>query len=158
MAYKPVDRSFSQDYLHKQHEAMRWLHEQGITTEEIRTFTLGNIDEDTKAIRIVRTEFDAKYYSGLGKIYVDQWDRELRIPVRGSGHEWFFLKSRFISLYMFTRERPKNWRKRIAAESLYSLSEIRKICAKKSTPVSTNPLTFNREFAIIRGIEENIKS
>lgn len=157
MTYKPVDRSFSKEYLQRQYNAMRWLFSKGVKLREIQNFTLGNVDEETREVKITRREQVARYYSGLGMVYVDSWDEEVRFDVRGSGCEQFFLKQKFISSYMFTREKPKSWRKKIAVESLYSLSEIRGICSMdRIDPIDINVLTMSPGFGKIKVSKLNI--
>lgn len=155
MTYKPIDRSFSEKYLQTQHGAMRWLFRNGLTIREIQNFSLGNVDESSREIKIVRSESCAKYYSGLGRAFVDHWDNELRLGIIGSGFEYFFLKQSFISSYMFTREKPKSWRKKIAVNSLYSLSQIRYICSEDQI-VSRNVLTFGPGFGTMKVSKLNI--
>lgn len=147
MGYKKVNREFTKEYLQKQHNVMRWLYLQGLTTKEIKKFSfVRNIDEDTREVVIYRQEFDARYFSGLGRVVVDKWDREYRVPIAGSGFEFFLLEQKFVSCFMFTREKPKSWRREVAKSSLYSLSEIEKICAEIPTTAVKWPLTFEPEF------------
>lgn len=145
MAYQPIDRGFSPEYLRLQHGAMRWLHDKGFTYEEIQQFHLGNVDEGRKVVvasqpslgRAVQMAFHG---GGIKP--------RLEVSVVGSRFEWFFLKSRFISGWMFTREKPRSWRREVARASLYSLEEIKTICdldeiaAKRARLALTKPLAF----------------
>ncbi len=155
MAYKPVDRSFSPDYLQKQHNAMRWLYSQGLKLREIQKLSFGNIDESSREVMVNRREIEARYFSGLGRVWVDSWEREVRFNVKGSGYENWFFTQKFRSCYFFTKEQPKSWRREIARNSLYSLAEIREICTAKP-PISKNILTFKPEFGTIDITKLNI--
>lgn len=155
MTYKPVDRSFSKEYLQRQHNAMRWLFAQGFEFREIQKFSLRNIDEDTREVVVFRKEFQARYFSGLGRVVLDNWDREVRAKVKGSGYEYWFFNQKFQSCYFFTREKPKSWRREIACNSLYSLVQIREICTSE-LPISKNVLTIRPEFGTMKITKLNI--
>lgn len=123
-----VDRSWSPAYLQKQKEAIGWLLELGLTPEEIRVLRWGCVD-DLDKVFIFRTEVTyLKADLGIGEIKREEYPRELKISLRGTRCEEFFLKSKIPCPWMFTRERPKTWRKEGSKESLYSLSEIKAIC------------------------------
>lgn len=128
-----VDRSWSPAYLQKQKEAIWWLLELGLTPEEIRVLHWGCVDDADKMF-IFRTKVTfLKADLATGEIRREEYDKELKISLRGTKCEWFFLKSKIPCPWMFTRERPKTWRREGSKESLYSLAEVEKICSECST-------------------------
>lgn len=156
MTYHLKDRSFSEEYIQKQHKAMRYLASVGLTSREIREFSIGRIDEDTREIVIKRKVRTAKYYDGIGRVFVDEFEKDARFPILGSGCEDFFLKDKFISCYLFTKEKPRSWRREVAKSSLYSLSVIEKICAKKPAAGVNLPLSFLCECGRIKVLNNAI--
>lgn len=159
-----VDRSWSPAYLQKQKEAIGWLLELGLTPEEIRELPWGAVDDADKVF-IFRTKVTfLKSDLSTGEICRDEYDKELRIPLRGTKCEWFFLRSKIPCPWMFTREKPKTWRREGSEESLYSLAEIWEICenlypnhpCKKLESGSINILTNLDEFASIEVSKLNI--
>lgn len=125
-----VDRSWSPAYLQKQKEAIGWLLELGLTPEEIRVLHWGCVD-DLNKVFIFRTKVTfLKADLATGEIRREEYDKELKISLRGTKCEWFFLKSKIPCPWMFTRERPKTWRKEGSKESLYSLAAVEKICSE----------------------------
>jgi len=159
-----IDRSWSPAYLQKQKEAMWWLLELGLTPEEIRVLRWGCVDDANKVF-IFSTEVTyLKADLGTGEIQREECQRELKISLRGTRCEWFFLRSKIPCPWMFTRERPKTWRKEGSKESLYSLAEVEEICSECS-PVypcknvesdSISILTNFDEFASIEVSKLNI--
>ena len=159
-----VDRSWSPAYLQKQKEAIGWLLELGLTPEEIRVLRWGCVD-DLDKVFIFRTEVTyLKADLGTGEIQREECHKELKISLRGTRCEWFFLKSKISCPWMFTRERPRTWRREGSKESLYSLAEIWEICenlypnrhCKKLESGSINILTNLDEFANIEVSKLNI--
>ena len=159
-----VDRSWSPAYLQKQKEAIGWLLELGLTPEEIRVLRWGCVD-DLDKVFIFRTEVTyLKADLGTGEIQREEGHKELKISLRGTRCEGFFLKSKIPCPWMFTRERPKTWRREGSKESLYSLSEIKAICrrfnsvypCKKLSLNSINLLTNPDNFANIEVSKLNI--
>lgn len=159
-----IDRSWSPAYLQKQKEAIRWLFKQGLTPEEIREMRWGAVDDADKLLRI-----RAKITSIIADLNSfestrTEYEHEFQIQLRHSECEWFFLKSKISCAWMFTRERPKTWRREGSKESLYSLSDIRGICrknhsvdpCKRFTPNSINLLTNTDNFANIEVSNLNI--
>lgn len=145
MAYQPADRSFSPEYLRLQHGAMRWLHDNGFTYEEIQQFHLGNVNEGRKVVVASQCNLGRAIHMAFHGGGIKP---RLEVSVVGSRFEWFFLKSRFISGWMFTREKPRSWRREVARASLYSIKEIKIICdrdqteAKRPRLALTKPLVF----------------
>ena len=143
MAYQPVDRGFSLEYLRLQQGAMRWLYDNGFTYEEIQHFHLGNVDEGRKVV--VASERNLKR---AAQMVLHGGKPKLEVSVVGSRFEWFFLKSKFISCWMFTKEKPLSWRREVARASLYSIDEVRMICdrdtsaARRSKLLLTKTLVF----------------
>lgn len=159
-----VDRSWSPAYLQKQKEAIGWLLELGLTPEEIRVLRWGCIDDANKVF-IFRTKVTyLKADLGTGEIQREECQRELKISLRGTRCEWFFLKSKIPCPWMFTRERPRTWRREGSEESLYSLAEMWEVCenlypnrpCKKLESGSINILTNLDEFASIEVSKLNI--
>ena len=136
-----IDRSWSPAYLQKQKEAIRWLFKQGLTPEEIREMRWGAVDDADKLLRIrAKITFIIADLDSFD-LTRTEYEHEFRIQLRHSECEWFFLKSKISCAWMFTRERPKTWRREGSKESLYSLSDIRAICR---TNHSVDPCkTFN---------------
>ena len=123
-----IDRSWSPAYLQKQKEAIRWLFKQGLTPEEIREMRWGAVDDADKLLRIRARITSVTADLNSSKSTRTEYEHEFRIQLRHSECEWFFLKSKISCAWMFTRERPKTWRREGSKESLYSLSDIRAIC------------------------------
>lgn len=152
-----INRSWNADYLHEQHKAIKWLAEQGITLEEIREMRWGQIDESEKTLSVSKRVVALQYDRKTGLVKRDEYDKNIKILLKGTKCEDFFLKSRIYCAWMFTRELPTSWRKDRSKNSLYSLSVIRGICGKVATPVSTiNALTKIESFANIEVSKVNI--
>lgn len=156
MAYKPVDRSFNKKYLEEQHRAIRWLAEQGLTHEEIRVFNWGNVMEDERALRIFHKVCSIRYDRETGMIAREENEREIRVALVGTECEHFFLKSRIWCHWAFLREKPKTWRRKGSAGSLYSLSDIQRICAELTPQLSGNILTLAEMFGTMKVSKLNI--
>lgn len=125
-----IDRSWSPAYLQKQKEAMWWLLELGLTPEEIREMKWGAVDDGDKAFLIRRMVTFEKIDLNTWQIERTEYQKAFKIPLRGTECEWYFLKSKIPCPWMFTRERPKTWRKEGSKESLYSLAAVEKICSE----------------------------
>lgn len=151
-----VDRSHNADYLQKQHRVMVWLYEQGISVEDIREMTWGSVDEEDKTFSLVTEVVHLQYDRESGLVKRDVSKKKIVIPLRGSEHEWFFLKSRIFCRWMFTRERPKTWRPEGSRDSLYSLSDIHGICGKLGKIDNINALTNGDLFGTIEVSKMNI--
>lgn len=101
---------------------------------------------------------------GTGEIQREECHKELKISLRGTKCEWFFLKSKIPCPWMFTRERPRTWRREGSKESLYSLAEMQEICdsfysvgpCKNLESDSINLLTNPDNFANIEVSKLNI--
>ncbi len=148
-----VDRSYSHEYLKEQHGAMRWLAEQGIDPEDIRVFSFGNIDETKRELRVLKTIHTIRLDRKNGVILTADCQKWVKIPAKDSPFYDFFIKKKFPSCFLFTKERPKSWRREEAEKSLYSLSDIQMICGNKSL---NDPLTKTLEFDTIRVTKLNI--
>lgn len=125
-----VDRSWSPAYLQKQKEAMWWLLELGLTPEEIREMRWGSVDDGEKVLLIRRMVTFEKVDLKTWQIERSEYEKIFKIPLRHTECEWFFLKSKIPCPWMFTRERPKTWRREGSKESLYSLAAVEKICSE----------------------------
>lgn len=162
MAYKPK-RNFKPlppEYVEAHKEAMRYLAKQGLTVEEIREARWGRIvDEADKVVMIDTSITSIRYDRNTGLFFSETHDgRTRKIPVKETGLEWFFLKSRIMCPWMFVRVVPKTWRKEGSRECLYSLSEIEEILGNDlcSTSINTSLLTKLPEFDTIRVSNLNI--
>lgn len=127
MAYKPVDRSYNEKYLAKQQMAIKWLAAQGMSYEEIRTATWGMVDDGDKTIAIPTRICSIRYDCETDLVFRQEHTKRVKIRLTGTENEQFFLKSKIPCTWMFTRERPRTWRKEGSKESLYSLPEIQRI-------------------------------
>lgn len=159
-----IDRSWSPAYLQKQKEAIRWLFKQGLTPEQIREMRWGAVDEADKLLRIRAKITSISADLDSFDLTRTEYEREFQIQLRNSECEWFFLKSKIPCAWMFTRERPKTWRREGSKESLYSLPQIKAICrsfysvdpCKRFTSNSINLLTNTDNFANIEISKLNI--
>ena len=159
-----VDRSWSPAYLQKQKEAIWWLCERGLAPEEIREMRWGSVDDGDKVLLIRRMVTFEKVDLKTWQIERSEYEKTFKIPLRHTECEWFFLKSKIPCPWMFTRERPKTWRREGSKESLYSLAEVEKICSecspvypcKKVESDSINLLTNFDKFANIEVSKLNI--
>lgn len=159
-----VDRSWSPAYLQRQKEAIGWLFKQGLTPEEIREMRWGFVDDGDKLLRLRTKVTSVKVDLVSFDTSTTEYEHEFKINLRHSECEWFFLKSKIPCPWMFTRERPKTWRREGSEESLYSLSEIKAICrkfdsvypCKKFALNSINLLTNPDNFANIEVSKLNI--
>lgn len=116
-------------YLNQEFSAMRWLAKQGLTPEEIREFRWGRVDETTREITIMAKVLHYRYDRDTCQLYKQESKREIKIPIKGSGQEWFFLKSKTPSLFwVFTAHKPKEWRREEAREALFPLEVVEKCC------------------------------
>lgn len=156
MVYKPVDRSFNKGYLEEQHRAIRWLAGQGLTPEEIRVFNWGNVLEDERALRVFHKVCSIRYDLATGVVAREENEREIRIDLKGTECEHFFVKSRIWCHWAFVRERPKTWRREGSVSSLYSLYDIQRICGKLTPELSDNVLTLAGKFGTIEVSKLNI--
>lgn len=136
-----ADRSWSAEYLQKQHEAIIWLLKQGIGINEIREMRWGRVDDSDKTLSVDREITFICYDRDNDLMKKEEYTKTFKIQLRGTECEWFFLKSKIPCPWMFTREKPKTWRKEGSKESLYSLSDIERICGKLLANRDTSALT-----------------
>lgn len=122
-------REHSLHYLNQEYSAMRWLAKQGLTPEEIREFRWGYVDETTKEITVPSKVLHWRYDRSSNQLYRQESERKIKISIKGSGHEWFFLESKTPShFWVFTAYMPKGWRKEVAREALFPLEVVEKCC------------------------------
>ena len=152
----PINRAWGNDYLQQEYKAMRWLADKGFSLEEIRTMTWGRVDESARAIRMVDkvTTIQLDLETGLSRR--DEHEREFMLPFGGTEVEWFFRESRIFCGWMFTRERPRSWRKDKSRDSLFTPVEVKKICGKTSSNRGVSTLTNSDIFANIEVSKLNI--
>lgn len=151
-----VNREWPPEYRQKQHQVIRWMAEQGYTPEEIATATWGMADETTRALRMTRKVTTVQYDLKTHLLQRDEHEKTFYIPLKGTEHEHFLLKSRIYCGWMFTRERPRSWRKEKSRNSLYTPDEIRQICGKLAWVQYTSVLTETDLFANIEVSRLNI--
>ena len=128
-------REYTESYLFEQVSAMRWLKEQGLTCEQIRDMRWGMVDESARCIYFPTSITSLKIDLETGETVKNNEIKNVTIHIKGSGHEWFFLKSKFICPWMFTRQVPRSWRKGKSREDCYSLEDVEKFTDKTFTPV-----------------------
>lgn len=145
-------------YLNQQFSAMRWLAKQGMTPEEIREARWGMVDEAEKTISITSTIFNIRYDQKLNVTSRIEHQTEVKIPIKETGHEWFFLKSKFKCPWMFTAHVPKTWRKEGSREALFPLEAVQRACRGVSTSIDTNLLTKLDGRASIEVTNTNVKN
>lgn len=143
-------------YLNQQYSAMRWLAKQGLTPEAIREFRWGFVDETTKVIKVVSKVFYIKYDLETGMVARTEEERELHIPIKGSGHEWFFLESKFKCPWMFTTRPPVTWRKEGSRKYLFPLEVVEKMCRNIEITDTVSMLTKSGIFDKIEVSKLNI--
>lgn len=152
------NREWSVQYLNQQYSAMRWLAKQGLTTNEIREFHWGQIDEFTHTITVKRGVVSLMYDSKTQLIYKKETTHPIKIEYKGSGHEWFFEKSgMYNAVWTFTAYKPKSWRKEKGREALFPLEVVEKICRDLALP-TFQPLTFLSDCANIEVSKLNIQN
>ena len=118
-------REHSLHYLNQEYSAMRWLAKQGLTPEEIREYRWGYVDETTREITVPSKVLHWRYDRSSNRLYRQESERNIKIPIRGSGHEWFFLESKTPShFWVFTAYMPKGWHKEVAREALFPLEVV----------------------------------
>lgn len=144
------NREWSSEYLRKQHQAIRWL-SQFIGPNQIRTLTWGVVDESAKTLKIrskittLITNLDNNSLVKREESY-----KEFMVDLRGTECEWFFLESRIHCAWIFTKQKPKTWRKQGSMSSLYAPAEIKAILeavenylGKTNISMLTNPDYFD---------------
>lgn len=150
-----MGKEYDVRYLNQQFSAMRWLAMQGLEPAEIRVMRWGSVDEVDKTIRINQKMFFIRLDKETGVVSRMEDEKEIRIPIKGSGHEWFFLKSKFKCPWMFTEHPPKTWRKEGSKEALFPLEVVENACRDLATP-GISVLTFAAEFGNIEVSKLNI--
>lgn len=152
-------REYDLHYLNQEYSAMRWLAKQGLTPEEIREFTWGQVDESEKVVKIRRVIFSIRYDRNTGHIFRQEHKKEVKVSVKGSEHEWFFIKSVIPNFtWMFTAHRPKSWRKEQGREALFPLEVVENCCRDIVEIQSTNLLTLAVGYGNIEVSKLNIQN
>lgn len=136
-----VNREWSSQYLKQQYEAMRWLAMQGFTSEEIREFRWGQVDETERVVWTDKLITNIRYDFDDGKIDRKDYNHRFKISYKGCECEYFFGKSKIPCPWMFTAHRPRSWRKAQSREALFPLEDVEKIC-KPLEIEPKNPLTL----------------
>ena len=153
MAYKP-QRNFKPlppEYVEAHKQAMRYLASYGLSADEIREARWGMVDEADKVISIPTSVTHIKYNRETGLTFTEITEgKTIKIPIKDTGLEWFFLKSRIMCPWMFTRVVPKTLRKEGSKECLYSLSVIEEILSDLCiTSINNSVLTNLPDFDTI---------
>lgn len=149
------NREWSVQYLNKQYAAMRWLAKQGLAPEKIRLMSWGQVDEFDRTIRVKKQITNIMYDFDTKMVYRKEYDYPIKVPYQGSGQEWFFEKSKYPCMWMFTAFIPKSWRKEQAREALFPLEVVEKICKDLRLP-EFKPLTILTDSANIEVSKLNI--
>lgn len=136
-----INREWSESYLFEQVSAMRWLREQGLDCEQIRNMRWGRVDESARTISVVVPVTSFRLDEN-GKVERETNDREITISVKGSGCEWYFLKSKFKCPWMFVRENPKRWNREETEKLLYSLQDVENFTKQIRPSVDKSTLDF----------------
>lgn len=131
----PKNREHTESYLLEQMSAMRWLKEQGLSCKDIKDLSWGRVDETDRSIHFPTPVTSYKMDLRTGKIEGATEIKDVSIPIKGSGHEWFFLRSKYKSPWVFTKKIPKTWRKEGSREDCYSLKDVENITKLTSSPV-----------------------
>lgn len=100
-----------------------------------------------KTIRIPYKETELQYNwdTGLSNRVDRTFYRE--VSLRDTPAEWYLLKSHFYCVWMFVKERPRNWRPDQSVNSLYSEAEIVEIIGRKQLilePIRANIRVANK--------------
>lgn len=111
---------------------------QGLSCEDIREASWGMVDESERTVAIPTDVASYQYDPKTGFLRRRDCTGRIKIKVAGTENEWFFLKSRIGCTWMFTREKPKTWRKEGSRVSLYSLPEVEKIVNDGDHPPESN--------------------
>lgn len=143
-----IHTEWSTSYLNQQISAMRWLKQQGLTSEEIRLFRWGLVDETDKTITIRKKLFSVQYDVKTGIVNRIENEKQVKVEI-DRGQEQFFLKSKYICPWMFTKTPPKTWRKEGSKESLFPLMDVENFTRDIPLKNSTNILTFMGMFDTI---------
>lgn len=157
-----IKREWPDSYLFEQIQAMRWLKEQGLSCEQIRDMRWGMVDETDRCIHFPTPVTSLKLDRASGRVVKNSDTNEVVIRIKGSGHEWFFLKSKFRCPWMFTRGISLSWRKEKSREDCYSLEAVENFTKGIPTPVISsfieelNELTKALEFDNIKVSIANI--
>lgn len=158
----PSKWEYSEAYLLEQISAMRWLKEQGLNSEQIRELGWGRIDETDRRIHFPASVTSLKMNLKTGEIIKKLETKDVLIDIKGSGHEWFFLKSKFKCPWVFTKRAPKSWRKEKSRECQYTLEDVENLTSGVITPdissfiENLDGLTKALEFGNIRVSIANI--
>lgn len=148
-------REYTESYLFEQIQAMRWLKEQGVSCEQIRDMRWGMVDETDRCIHLPASICSLKLDLATGEITKETVEKGIILEIKGSGHEWFFLKSKYKCPWMFTERVPKSWRREKSREECYSLEAVENMTKGIPTPdispfiESLNELTKALEFDTI---------
>lgn len=148
---------YSINYLNQQIYAMRWLAQQGLTPEEIRTFRWGAVDETSKTITIRTKLAFIRYDRESGMVSRMEDFKEVRMSIpedRELRH--FFLKSKYICPWMFTATPPKTWRREGSKSSLFPVASVENFCKDYAPLKASSILTKLDKFATIEVSKLNI--
>lgn len=128
-------RKHAKDYLLEEISAMRWLKEQGLSAKQIQSMRWGMVDESERLIHYPASVTSYWYNKETGEIQGTTEEKMIEISTRGSGHEWFFLKSKYMCPWMFTKEITKSWRKEKSREACYSVKYVENLTRDVPSPV-----------------------
>ena len=151
-----ASKEYTESYLLEQREAMIWLREQGVSCEQIRDMRWGMVDESGRCLRFPTSVTSLLYDKDTQEISQIVEEKPVMIDIRDSGHEWFFLKSKYKCPWMFTREVPHTWKREESREYCYSLEAVENLTKTANSPVIfpilevIDELTNNHEFGSMK--------
>jgi hypothetical protein len=150
------NRGHSGLYLEQEFQAMRWLKGQGMAPEQIANATWGIVDEAKRTARVTVPARIYKYDRGKDELVYNEYQHTEEVSFKGEDVEKFFTKSGIFCSWMFTRERPRNWRKGKSTDAKFPLPEV-EAAVLGVDEISINLLTEIEEFATMDLADLNLK-
>lgn len=120
---------------------MIWLHQQGVTPEEMAKLCWGCVDDFKRIMKIPRTIHTIKLDLKTGKSISDDHESHKIIKWKGTDFEWLLHDSPIYSTFIFTKHKPT---KVMDKKCGYSVDEIRSIIREENyIKVLTNTSLFD---------------
>lgn len=149
-------KEWSREYLLQQYSAMRWLAKAGLSPAEIREMRWGMVDEGERTITIKQEIFYIKYDIKCNMMQKKSDYKELKLSVKESGHENFFLRTKYKCPWMFTCHVPHTWKREESREALFPVEEIEHYCRDLELKDGKSVLTLAQMFDTIETSKVNI--